>query len=317
MNAVFERICKLSQYELKRYVTEQLKETHKKIVFEDGFVYAEGEFPVLLIAHLDTVHDKLPTSILYDVENGTMSSPNGIGGDDRCGVYMILSIIKRYNCSVLFCEDEEHGLVGATKFIKSQTAKRADCNYMIEFDRKGKNDAVFYSCDNSDFEKFITEKFYKKAYGIFSDISAVAPYIGRAAVNLSCGYYNPHTLKEYVNLEEMEQSIEYACKILEKTTEDDVFDYIEAKRHYYGGCNNNYNYHYEENECNYFGGDYDDDCSTYGYYIIEYIDRHGNPQWYDTFADTKEEAVGKFLMEHSMMRYADVIDVCVEYGLYT
>ena len=123
MNKEFEKICKMSQKELKKYIVGQLKKANKNVISEDGFVYADGDFPVLLVAHLDTVHEKLPESILYDLQTNTVSSPNGIGGDDRCGIYMILEIIKKHKCSVLFCEDEEKGGIGAKKFVEEEFAK--------------------------------------------------------------------------------------------------------------------------------------------------------------------------------------------------
>lgn len=315
MNPEFEKICKMSQAQLKEYVTKRLKKTYDEVISEDGFVYAQGTFPVLLVAHLDTVHEKLPDTILYDLQKNTASSPNGIGGDDRCGVYMILQIINDYNCSVVFCEEEEKGLIGARKFTQAEFAKDLDFNYIIEFDRKGKKDAVFYNCDNEDFEDFITEKYYKTAYGSFSDISVIAPFIGRAAVNLSCGYYSPHSTSEYVAFDDMEMSIDAACEILERTTEDDVFDYVEAKysyNKYSGSSSSNYGaYGYDPYD------EWDDEnYCVYAYYIIEYIDSNEMPQWYDTFAYSKEEAVGKFLMEYPLMCYADITDMLVDRGMY-
>ena len=102
MKAEFENICRKSQKKLKKYVKNKLMETHEDVTIGDGFVYAQGKFPVLLVAHMDTVHENLPTTIVHDGD--IISSPNGIGGDDRCGIYMILEIIKKYHCSVLFCE---------------------------------------------------------------------------------------------------------------------------------------------------------------------------------------------------------------------
>ena len=197
----FEKICRMTQANLKSYVTKRLKHTHNEITVDDGFVFAKGKFPVLLVAHLDTVHKSLPYFIMRTIDkegNTSISSPNGIGGDDRCGVYMIFKILEKFNCSVLFCEDEEIGTVGAKKFNKHPISKGLEFNYIIEFDRKGNNDAVFYDCDNEEFTKFITKEFFKEAYGSYSDISEVAPHLGCAAVNLSCGYYNAHTTKEYV-----------------------------------------------------------------------------------------------------------------------
>lgn len=312
----FIKICKMSQKGLKKYVTNELKKTHTDITNGDGFVYAQGKFPVLLVAHLDTVHDVLPGMILYDVEKNAVSSPNGIGGDDRCGIYMILEVVKRFNCSVLFCEDEEVGMVGATKFIKTDLARKLEFNYIIEFDRRGSNDAVFYDCANDEFEDFITKEFYETAYGSFSDISTIAPFLGVAAVNLSCGYYSAHTKNEYVILPEMERSMEEACKILERTTENDKFEYIESK-YSYGGWSG-YNYDGYDDYYNYY--DYYSSYSKYfgnNYYIIEYVNEKGETDWFDTYANSEPEAIGKFLMVHRYITYDDIIDVCYDSGAYS
>lgn len=296
MKEVFKSICCLSQPELKKYTIKQLKKTHTNVCHGDGFVYAQGDFPVLLVAHLDTVHKQLPKTFIYFKHNQSLSSPQGIGGDDRCGVYMILEIVKQYHCSVLFCEDEEIGMVGAEKFIKTELAKTLEFNYIIEFDRRGSDDAVFYDCDNADFEKFITQDFYNTSYGSFSDISTLAPFFGCAAVNLSCGYYKAHTTEEYVALSEMQQSIEEACKILARTTEDDKFEYIEAVRSRWGGWFDDYGYGY--------GND-----NELLYYLLEYQDRNGDTQWWETYAASTEEAVGTFCIEHPNIPYSNIIGI--------
>lgn len=307
MNKEFEKICKMSQASLKNHVRQRLQKTHGTILNRDGYVYAQGKFPVLLVAHLDTVHEKLPNMFMYSKKNNRVSSPNGIGGDDRCGVYMIFKILEKFNCSVLFCEDEEVGCVGSSKFADSELARNLEFNYIIEFDRANANDAVFYSCANDEFEDFITKEFYKTAYGSYSDICEIAPALGCAAVNLSCGYYAAHTKNEYVILSEMERSIKEACKILERTTEADKFEYVEALSRYGSLYSfNNYADSYS----------YEDVKYDYGYYLIEYVNADGATEWYDTDAFTKEEAVGRFLMLHPDISYGDVVDVCVDKELY-
>ena len=275
----FAKILRKSQEDLKIYVQDQLRNTHKYVKSGDGWVYAKGEIPILLVAHLDTVHKELPQQIYYDQETETLSSPQGIGGDDRCGVYMILEIVKQYNCCVLFCEDEEIGGVGAEKFIKEPFAASLVFNYIMEFDRKGSTDAVFYDCDNPEFEDFITQDFYTSAWGTFSDISTLAPYFKCAAVNLSCGYYEAHTTKEYIVIPEMEASISAACDIIARSTEDDAFEYIERKY-----------------TSRYYNKSYYDDYSMY--FVIEYIDENGTMQWYETVANSRTEAIGRFCIEH-------------------
>jgi hypothetical protein len=285
----------MSQPQLKQYVMKQLALTHDIVISDDGFVYAKGNFPVLLVAHMDTVHKVLPNTIVHNPKEQSISSPNGIGGDDRCGIYMILEVIKKFNCSVLFTEDEEIGGVGAEKFAATQLAKGLEFNYMIEFDRANSKDAVFYDCDNPEFTEFITKDFYKEEWGSFSDISVIAPVIGCAAVNLSCGYHKAHTKDEYVVLPEMEKSIEEACKILERTTETDKFEYIEAEYGYYN---------YNKYKSNYY---YDPYAK---YWMIEYMDKNRKIQWFETEGMSKEEAIGMFCMENTDRTFADIIDIC-------
>lgn len=326
MNKKFESICKMSELRLKKYVEMQLKKTHEDITVADGFVFAKGTFPVLLLAHLDTVHELLPSLIKYDAEKDSISCIEGIGGDDRCGVYMVLEVVKKYNCSVLFCEDEEQGGIGARKFIETDLAKELKFNYAIEFDRRGSNDAVFYDCDNEEFEEFITKDFYKTAYGSFSDISVVAPFLGCAAVNLSCGYYNAHTKQEYVVLNEMERSIAEACQILERTTEDDKFEYIEATySSYYSRYNGGYygayygGSYYKGSSYRNYGKNsyswYDDDSFAY-YYIVEFTNEKGQTEWFDTYAVSEAEAIGRLLMWHPDLCYGNVTDVMVDRSTY-
>ncbi len=315
MNKTFENICKMTQKELKGYVSRELTKTYDKVYVGNGYVYAQGTFPVLLVAHLDTVHKKTPKILLYDFQKDSYSDPNGIGGDDRCGVYMIFEVIKKFNCSVLFCEDEEIGGIGAKKFIQTDLAKELEFNYAIEFDRKGKKDAVFYDCDNEEFEEFITKDFYETAWGSFSDISTLAPFLKCAAVNLSCGYYNAHTNDEYVVLHEMENSINAACEILARTKEDDKFEYVESKYSgygYYGGYYGKGKSYYASGY-NYGGyNSWYEEPDPIMYYLINYYDENGRDEWFETFAVSEEEAVGRCLMTNSNISYSHIIEVLVD-----
>ena len=143
-----------------------------------------------------------------------------------------MNVVKELHCSVLLCEDEETGLIGANKFAASQYVNELDVNYIVEVDRKGSNDAVFYQCDNKDFTDFITDVTgFKKDFGSCSDISVVAPAAKIAAVNLSCGYYNAHTLNEYVMYDEMMDTVE-VIKNLVKTEVNEPFKYIRQALNY-------------------------------------------------------------------------------------
>ena len=52
----FENILVKSQKELKRTLKKELQELRYSPISSKGFLYAKGTVPVLLVAHLDTVH---------------------------------------------------------------------------------------------------------------------------------------------------------------------------------------------------------------------------------------------------------------------
>ena len=287
------KILRLTQPKLKKYVARKLTAVYDSVIVGDGYVYAQGDFPVLLVAHMDTVHRDLPKRIVYCGDN--VSSPQGIGGDDRCGVYAILQLIKKHKCSVLFCEDEEIGCVGTGKFLKTELAKSlvGTFNYIIELDRKGSKDAVFYDCDNPDFEDFITREFYDTSFGSMSDISFLAPYLECAAVNLSCGYYNQHTKAEYIVPSELDRAIIECDKLLQRTDKSVKFEFIEA-------CNDSwYNDYYLDEWRNLTSPE------TKTYYVY-FIDRHHKCYGEDIDAISFEEAVGKFLIMYPNTCYDDI-----------
>lgn len=237
----FEDICKMTQPEVKAYMEHYLSSKNYNVVNEDGFLYAKGTVPVLLVAHMDTVHKEQCKEIIDN--NGRLSSPQGIGGDDRCGVFIIANLVSEFNCSVLLCEDEEKGCVGARKFVDAKYMEEDEngniierkyidnlgVNFMVELDRRGSNDAVFYSCDNTDFIDFVEDVTnFKFATGSFTDISKLMPAAKLSGVNLSCGYYNAHQNNEYVMYDEMMDTIE-AAKCLIKEECDKPFEYVAKK----------------------------------------------------------------------------------------
>ena len=209
--------CRPSQENLKvTLAVELLRQRGKeRVLNRDGFLYSPGSHPVLLIAHLDTVHQQTPTQFYVDKTQSADSDlwcREGIGGDDRCGVFIIMELIKELDCHVLFTEDEETGGRGAVKFCESGISP--DVQFIVEFDRQGKDDAVFYHCDNPDFTAFVEKYGFRRKEGTFSDISIIAPALGIGAVNLSSGYYHAHSRQEFIRLADVESIIDRAARLL-------------------------------------------------------------------------------------------------------
>lgn len=220
---LFMEILRMTQSELKKFLFSKLKEQGYKPISNKGYLYAKGDIPILLVAHLDTVHKEIPSIICISDDGRYIMSPQGIGGDDRCGVYMILLILKSLKCHILFCEDEETGGNGARDFSHSKI--RPPVNYIIEMDRRGSNDAVFYNCDNSEFTEFVLSYGFEKERGSFSDISVIGPYLNTAAVNISAGYYNEHRLHECIDVNALYHNVRRITQMLKTQTEH--FEYIE------------------------------------------------------------------------------------------
>ena len=68
----FIQICKKTQTELKEILPTYLLEAgYGYVVVEDGYIYAKGNIPYLLTAHMDTVHRE-PVKDFYEYvdENG-------------------------------------------------------------------------------------------------------------------------------------------------------------------------------------------------------------------------------------------------------
>lgn len=224
------KILSLTQEELLEYTEKVLSlNGYEDILACDEFVFGLGEIPIMLVAHLDTVHKDLP-EIFYDRKKGVLWSPQGIGGDDRCGVYAICQLIERYKPYVLFTTDEETGALGADKFTSLMPKELLnEVKFIIEIDRRGRNQAVFYDCGNKEFQNYILSFGLDKQYGSFSDICTISPKFDIASVNFSAGYYSEHTKQEYIVVADLCHTIAVVERILNDHENVGKFDYQEVE----------------------------------------------------------------------------------------
>lgn len=232
-------LCKYSQDDLYNILVNELKLNGYKVYTNDQrsscsrYIYAVGNIPICLTAHLDTVfsHDRNKQIV---IKGETITSPDGLGADDRVGVYMILKLIKKYKCNVLFLEDEECGHSGAVHFIagpyKDMFMKQN--NFCIDLDMAGSKILTFYETTNKDFQDDVTN--------ILDDYKVRDPKLGAsdlieltigwekdgrngkqyyegtnvASFNIGVGYYKEHTLDEYVRFSEIKTAISDVERII-------------------------------------------------------------------------------------------------------
>lgn len=177
----------------------------------EDFFYVPGNKQLpLLVAHIDTVFP--PPSIVYhDRAENVYWSPGGLGADDRAGVYALLELKNRFvngnGPALLFCDKEETGGMGAYDAAYTLADELVEYPFMIELDRQGKQDCIFYNGEGKKFRRYIRSFGFSDAHGTFSDVSVLGGDLGVSSVNLSCGYYGQHTKTEYLKMSQLEKTI--------------------------------------------------------------------------------------------------------------
>ena len=175
---------------------------------------------------MDTVFSVPAEEVFYDQRKGVIWSPDGLGADDRAGIFAILQIIKSgLRPSVILTTDEEIGGVGAQALAKIP-CPIPNLKYMIQLDRRGTNDCVFYDCFNPEFVSYIESFGFVEHTGSFSDISFLMPAWDICGVNLSVGYENEHSRVELLYINPLLDTIEKVKKMLTVETIPD-FEYDE------------------------------------------------------------------------------------------
>ena len=336
----FINLLKMTQIELKKYLRNQMEYYYKKedIICEDGFLYVRGSDPICLTSHMDTTptvggKTRVPVIDFYeDVKKDkdgnithTLMSPQGIGGDDRCGIWSVLLVLKEtsFRPYIVFCEDEEIGCIGSSKFVKTKWCKELkECKFLIEIDRRGNNDCVFYNDENFEFHDWIENVTgYKTAFGSCSDICNLSEATQVSSVNLSSGYYNEHHLDESIVVEETLHTKDMVIRLLEEGVKDEIeqFEYIE----YDWGTK------WKKNSLFSWDDDYED---WYGYHsnkgrnemtistelglecvgYFTFIDYNGKEKDVMVSSDSKAGCIAKFLTEHGEICWNDVTDYYFE-----
>lgn len=202
------------QFRMFAYIIRQLKKAGATYWTDNGNIYATkglaDSYPAI-VAHMDTVHDIVEDLTVVEL-NGCLTGMNaytmeqtGIGGDDKCGIYVALKCLFKYdNIKVAFFRDEEFGCLGS---YKADTAFFKDCRFVLQCDRNGFGDfitsasGVKLSGDKfiDDARPYLKAHGYTETFGMMTDVMALRSLgIECSMANISCGYYNPHTAQEYI-----------------------------------------------------------------------------------------------------------------------
>lgn len=208
---LLKKLVSLKQDQTMKFVADFLKSYYSEVTKTINYIFAEGDIPIALIAHTDTVFEDDPDTrdFIYYSPEGKMWHPYGAGFDDKAGIFSIFKILQKgYLPHVIFTTNEEIGSIGAKRLIEDMSEYPfSDLKYMIELDRANDYDCVFYFCENQEFIDYIESFGFIKAEGTSSDVNHLSLAWNIAGVNLSIGYKNQHTQDEILNIESMFNTI--------------------------------------------------------------------------------------------------------------
>ena len=211
-------------------------------------------FPCI-VAHMDQVQERHSKDfIAYEAEDIIIGfSPKhkeqqGLGADDKCGLWIALKCLQKFDSLKLaFFVGEEVGCKGSGL---ADMAFFDDCRFVIEPDRKGSEDLItqigWTPLCSDDFLKDIGfKKFgYKEAEGMMTDIEALKDKgLMLSCINLSCGYYRPHSNEEFVYKPALLNCLAFVEHIIKTCTQ--VYPHIDntsyyERQNYYGDIYDDY-----------------------------------------------------------------------------
>jgi hypothetical protein len=194
-----------------------------------------------VIAHTDTVHNidtiNVREEYLKNAQKEIKLSlkayndkglPTGIGGDDKCGVFACLTLLKELPyLKAAFFVSEETGCHGSKK---ADPEFFSNVGYGIQFDAP-ENWMITEKCFSQDLfdreseffevcDQVLTEGMHNEdmQYMVhpYTDVYALRSKFSFSCINFSIGYYDYHTPNEYVVIEDVFKGIEMGRQMIEK-----------------------------------------------------------------------------------------------------
>lgn len=197
----------LTEPELYNHIFNVVKPSHHS----NGlylYVHKDDNLPCL-VAHIDTVHKQKPNKKdIIQVDDVLTNSKGGLGADDRAGVYALLQL-KDLPYNLLFTNYEETGGIGVKQAIHDLQDLLSTNTCFIEIDRRGTGHYVDYVGAEQEFLSLFETRGLANEFGSYSDIYDLSSELTIASVNLACGYYDQHTIKESLNLKELQAVIDF------------------------------------------------------------------------------------------------------------
>lgn len=185
-------------------------------IIDGNLVVTNSKCNLWLSAHADQVFTNGKASHFLsdgDVISGYTDNfqRTSLGADDKNGIWIIMKMIESGRIpNIIISYGEEVGLLGIRDVIGK--IKFKDDDYCIVLDRRGFGQVLSKGCGSTYAKnlgnkliEFLGNGFYD-ATGTVSDANVISEYI--ETVNMSVGYYNAHTPREYTSFTELQWTLD-------------------------------------------------------------------------------------------------------------
>lgn len=240
---------------LVKFITKWVNENVPEAVLErdnkSGNVYitkgVDATYPVV-VAHLDQVQNSHSRDFKAleagDVIMGYSAKSRmqqGLGADDKNGIWVALKCLQRFDViKVALFVSEEIGCIGSSQ---ARMSFFDDARFVLQCDRRGAHDLI--TC--AGWTQLCSEEFvqainpaafgYKEEDGMMTDVLELKENgLKVSCVNMSCGYYNPHTDEEITVKSDLLNCLRFVEHIIGNCLavypHEETYDYSRYSKYY-------------------------------------------------------------------------------------
>lgn len=218
-----------------------------------GNIYAikgRAETYPCVVAHTDEVHHRgQDFEVISYGERFIFGYNNryrafcGIGADDKNGIWVALKCLEEYDVlKCAFFTGEERCCYGSSK---AYMPFFNDCRFVVQCDRRGNSDLIvniggMELCSKEFIQATHHNEYgYRQEIGKLSDVAALKQRgLDVSCINVSCGYYNPHTPQEITDIADLYKCLRFVRHLIEDCMEVYPHTFTVSKRQVLSGIYN-------------------------------------------------------------------------------
>lgn len=226
---------------MRKYIKRHLRKVKNISIVSDyiGNMYitkGKAETYPCVVAHLDQVEFNrskdfqcVETDDIIFGYSPSLRAFQGIGGDDKNGIWVALKCLEKYDVlKVAFFVEEENGCVGSSQ---CNLGFFEDVRFVLQCDRLGYNNLITSIYNKIASDDFLADtsywKFgYKTTRGMLTDVAVLSESVNVSMLNISCGYYNPHTDEEFTCKKDLMNCLSFVENVIENCTK--VYPHVSA-----------------------------------------------------------------------------------------